>query len=87
MMRSLLALLDSGGPMTRGAMAESLGVGLPELDDMIDRLIALGYVESAQVSDPCDSAARGKTCTRCGCCSGCKGRVRSVTQLRVKREK
>lgn len=87
MMRALLALLDSGGPMTRESMAESLGVGLPELHDMIERLIALGYVESVQVPNPCDNAMPCKACARCGGCSGRKDRVASISQLRVKHRK
>jgi hypothetical protein len=70
MLRELLALIDSGRFLTREGMARALGVGLPEVDDMFDRLASLGYVEEIE---GCGAEQGGSCPEGTSSCSGCAG--------------
>lgn len=74
MLRRLLSLIVAGEMASLGECAEKLGVSADVLDDMIARLVALGYVENASAS--CASAfasgGMGNGATGGGC-AGCKG--------------
>ena len=67
MLRRLLSLIVAGEMTSLGECAEKLGVSADVLDDMIARLVALGYVENASAS--CASAS--SAASSCGGCKGC----------------
>gem|GEM_PF-6569011 len=79
MLHELLALLSAGGATTREGMAAALGVGTREVDDMLERLESLGYLEKQGG----DAASRvgGRSCAGCSSCSSCSGCALSPGQL------
>lgn len=51
-----LVLLSAEGPLTQGALAQALGVGLATVTGLVDRLVARGLVE--RTDDPHDRRIR-----------------------------
>jgi len=67
MLRAILMMAASGGPLSTAALAERLGASVPELEDMIGRLVALGYLERVGAGmASCGGPAR---------CGGCPSRA------------
>jgi hypothetical protein len=71
-LRAILAMLASGRPLTPGAIALELGVGAVELEDMLARLCALGYVEelSSELASACGDGSP-ELCAGCKGCASC----------------
>jgi hypothetical protein len=87
MLRELLALIASGGRHSPESAALALGLGRAEVEDMLTRLCALGYLEelSAAMAASCADSER-KSCAGCAACplgAGCfkasQNRVWSLT--------
>jgi radical SAM protein with 4Fe4S-binding SPASM domain len=68
MLRQLLHLIVSGEMTSRDECAARLGVSAESLDEMIGRLVALGYLENASASCASSAAAGG---AKGGACKGC----------------
>jgi hypothetical protein len=68
MLREILALLAAGKAFTPEGIAHELGIKRPELEEMLNRLCSLGYVEEF-------SSAMASTCRDDGpkACAGCAG--------------
>lgn len=69
MLRRLLSLIVAGEMTSLSECAATLGVKSDTLDEMIERLVALGYVENASTS--CASALSAGGASSCGVCKGC----------------
>lgn len=73
MMRKLLALIAAGGSGTRESMAHTLGLRIAEIDDMLERLASLGFIDEIKTS--CSSCSEGAgTCAACASCASCAER-------------
>ena len=57
MLRELLALIAAGHSGTSESIARELGLRAPEIDDMLARLLSLGYIEDMAAS--CASCCAG----------------------------
>jgi hypothetical protein len=68
-LREILALLASGKAFTPGGIALQLGLKLPELEEMLKRLCALGYVE--EFSSAMASSCSDDNLKACALCAGC----------------
>jgi hypothetical protein len=83
MLRELLERIASARGGTKENVARELGLGPAEIDDMIARLLSLGYIED--MASPCSSCSDGEEggarspCASCSMCSagalGPKARV------------
>jgi hypothetical protein len=72
MLRELLALIAAGHKGTSESIARDLGLRAPQIEDMLARLLALGYIEDLAAS--CADGPEGKS-TGCAGCSLCAGHV------------
>lgn len=87
MLRRILALLAAGGARTLEGFALELDLDSAEVEDMLDRLRSLDYVEELgeAMSGSCVDGERSSRagCSGCGMASICgqarKGRVWSLT--------
>jgi len=69
MLRELLALIAAGGRTSREDMARELGLRAPEVDDMLAKLLSLGYIEDlAAACSACYEDGGGKAFTGCASC-------------------
>ncbi|HNY21633.1 MAG TPA: FeoC-like transcriptional regulator [Treponemataceae bacterium] len=68
MLRELLSLLAGDGAFSPDEAAAKLGVSVATLDDMLARLVALGYAEDAAKAMACAAASGAK---KTGGCAGC----------------
>lgn len=71
MLRRLLSLIVAGEMTSLPECAAALGVKPDTLDEMIARLVALGYIENASTS--CASALAAASAAGTGACGSCKG--------------
>jgi hypothetical protein len=77
MLRELLGLMAAGGMHTPESLARDLGLGRAEIEEMLERLCSLGYLEelSASLASSCgDTERKGRGCAGCSGCalgSGC----------------
>jgi len=72
MLRELLALIASGHSGTGESIARELGLRAPEVDDMLARLLSLGYVEDfASSCAPRCADGGGEKRAHCASCALC----------------
>lgn len=63
MLTHLLQILASQQPQNKAALANALGTTLPLLDEMITRLVNMGYLENMNACAP--------SCGHCAAADGC----------------
>jgi hypothetical protein len=75
MLRELLALIASGGFASKAEAARKFGIGEAAIEDMIARLVTLGYLENVSEtlarSSCTGGCAGGQGCAGCPMAGGC----------------